>query len=68
MSGSATEFPTRGVLAGCDPWEQADRAEELAERAALEESERRLEIAILRARRRLAGEQRRAESRRRGRR
>lgn len=65
---SATALPVRGWLAGSDAWELADRAEELMERAALEEAEWQLEVAILRTRRRMQGEQRRAESRRRNRR
>lgn len=67
MPNTANGFPERGSLAGADMWEAADRAEEMAERAVAEEHERQLEVAILRARRRLAGEQRRTESRRRSR-
>ncbi len=67
IPASGAVFPVRGDMAGADVWEMADRAEELAERAALEESERRLEAAILRTRRRLEGERRRGAQRRRSR-
>lgn len=60
-----TAFPTRGSLAGTEPWELADAAADAAERAVAEEHERLLEVAILRARRRLEGERRRGQSRRR---
>jgi hypothetical protein len=53
-------FPTRGEAAGGEPWEVADRADEAAERAELEEAQRRLEAAVLRQRRRLAQERLRA--------
>lgn len=68
MANSAAAFPVRGSMAGSEPWELADAAADAAERAAMEESERQLEVAILRARRRLEGERRRGASRRRGRR
>jgi hypothetical protein len=68
MPNTAGEFPTRGVLAGCEPWELAEAAADAAERAVAEEHERQLEVAILRARRRLEGERRRGAQRRRSRR
>lgn len=68
VRGGGVPFPRRGDQAGCEPWEQADQLEEMTMRAEAEAAEQKLEAAVLRARRRLAGEQRRAESRRRSRR
>lgn len=68
VSGGKTPFPVRGSLAGTEPWELADAAADAAERAVAEEHERLLEVAILRARRRLEGERRRGAQRRRSRR
>lgn len=68
IRGGATEFPTRGVLAGCEPWELAEAAADAAERAVAEESEWQLEVAILRMRCRLEGDRRRGAQRRRSRR
>lgn len=65
VPGGASAFPTRGSLAGAEPWEQVDQLEEMAMRLEAEVAEQKLEAAILRARRRLEGERRRGQSRRR---
>lgn len=68
VSAGKAALPVRGSLAGTEPWELADAAADAAERAVAEEHERLLEVAILRARRRLEGERRRGAQRRRSRR
>ena len=68
VSAGKSAFPSRGTLAGGDIWEQVDQLEEMTMRAEAEAAEQKLEAAVLRARRRLAGERRRGAQRRRSRR